>query len=101
MLLSIKQFPRVQKWLFSQISDSGRKAGAGFVVACVQQVGIEGHADVSQEGAAPFDFSQTVEVVTDDMKSTKPSPVSPMPAGMISRLNKEELKDLLAYLLGK
>jgi putative heme-binding domain-containing protein len=49
----------------------------------------------------PFDFNQTVEVVLSDVESTMPSPISPMPAGMINRLNKEELKDLLAYLLSK
>lgn len=49
----------------------------------------------------PFDFSQTVEVVTDEIVSTKPSVLSPMPAGMLNRLNKEEVMDLLAYLLGK
>jgi len=39
--------------------------------------------------------------VLSDVESTMPSPISPMPAGMIDRLNKEELQDLLAYLLGK
>ena len=29
------------------------------------------------------------------------SPVSPMPPALINRLNPDELKDLLAYLLGK
>jgi hypothetical protein len=36
-----------------------------------------------------------------DIKENKLSDVSPMPAGIINRLNPEELKDLLAYLLGK
>jgi putative heme-binding domain-containing protein len=49
----------------------------------------------------PFDMSQTVEIERNDIKNIKPSPVSPMPPGMINRLNEEELKDMLAYLLGK
>lgn len=50
---------------------------------------------------SPFDFSATMEVERSQIKDIKPSPISPMPAGMINRLNADELKDLLAYLLGK
>lgn len=49
----------------------------------------------------PFDFTQTVEIERNEIKEVKPSPVSPMPPGLINRLNPDELKDLLAYLLGK
>ena len=49
----------------------------------------------------PFDFSQTTEIERNEIKEIKRSPVSPMPAGLINRLNPSELKDLLAYLLGK
>ena len=49
----------------------------------------------------PFDFTQTVEIEKQLIKDKKPSPVSPMPPGLINRLNPDELKDLLAYLLGK
>jgi len=49
----------------------------------------------------PFDRSQTIEIERNDFKGMKPSPVSPMPPALINRLNPEELKDLLAYLLGK
>jgi len=49
----------------------------------------------------PFDYAQKVEVKRSDIKSTKLSEVSPMPAGMINRLNAEELKDLFAYMLQK
>jgi putative heme-binding domain-containing protein len=49
----------------------------------------------------PFDFSQTIEIERDAIKDLQPSPVSPMPPGLINRLNPEELKDLLAYLLGQ
>ncbi|MEO5713833.1 MAG: c-type cytochrome [Luteolibacter sp.] len=49
----------------------------------------------------PFDRSQTIEIERNDIKGMKPSPVSPMPPALINRLNPDELKDLLAYLLGK
>lgn len=49
----------------------------------------------------PFDYGQKTEVKRSDIKATKLSEVSPMPAGMINRLNPDELKDLLAYMLGK
>ena len=50
---------------------------------------------------SPFDFSQTVEIERNQIKEKKPSPVSPMPPALINALNPEELKDLLAYILGK
>ncbi|MBC7981063.1 MAG: c-type cytochrome [Armatimonadetes bacterium] len=49
----------------------------------------------------PFDYTQKVEVKRSDINESKLSKVSPMPAGMINRLNSEELKDLLGYLLAK
>ncbi len=49
----------------------------------------------------PFDFSATTEIEQNEIKETKKSPVSPMPPGLIDRLNADELKDLMAYLLGK
>ena len=49
----------------------------------------------------PFDYGQKVEIKRSDIKGNALSDVSPMPAGMINRLNTEELKDLLAYLLSK
>ncbi|MDB6080402.1 MAG: heme-binding protein, partial [Akkermansiaceae bacterium] len=49
----------------------------------------------------PFDFSATIEIPKSDIKQLKKSPISPMPPGLIGRLNPDELKDLLAYLLGK
>ncbi len=51
--------------------------------------------------ANPFDFSQKIEISRADIKTIKPSQVSPMPPAMINRLNPDELKDLLAYLLRK
>lgn len=50
---------------------------------------------------SPFDPSQTTEVERNEIKDMKPSPVSQMPPGLINRLNPDELKDLLAYLLAK
>lgn len=50
---------------------------------------------------SPFDFTQTIEIEQNDIQDSKPSPVSPMPLGLVNRLNPDELKDLLAYLLGK
>ena len=52
-------------------------------------------------GVNPFDYSYQIEVSRSDIKSEKPSASSPMPPGMINRLNPDELKDLLAYLLQK
>ncbi|MCU0795126.1 MAG: c-type cytochrome [Akkermansiaceae bacterium] len=49
----------------------------------------------------PFDFSQRTEVVRSEMKERRKSPVSPMPPGLINRLNEKELRDLLGYLMGK
>ena len=49
----------------------------------------------------PFDYDQKIEIKRFDIRTSKLSEISPMPAGMINRLNPEELKDLFAYLLGK
>lgn len=49
----------------------------------------------------PFDMQQHTKIAKADVKSTKNSAMSPMPPSLINRLNEEELKDLLAYLLGK
>lgn len=48
----------------------------------------------------PYDLSQTVEVERGDIKQVKPSPISPMPAGLVNRMGEKELKALLAYLIG-
>lgn len=52
-------------------------------------------------GINSFDPSQTVEVERGEVVKIERSPVSPMPAGLINQLNQDELRDLLAYLLGK
>ena len=51
---------------------------------------------VSQNPHAP---DQTREIPKDQVVDTKLSTVSWMPPGTINRLNAEEVKDLLAYLV--
>lgn len=48
----------------------------------------------------PYDMSQTIEIERGDVKEVKPSPISPMPAGLVNRMNEQELEGLLGYLLG-
>lgn len=48
-----------------------------------------------------FDLSQVTKISKKDVKEIRDSPASPMPPALINRLNEDELKDLLAYLLGK
>ncbi len=50
---------------------------------------------------SPFDFTQTIEIERNQIKGVNKSPISPMPPALINSLNPDELKDLLAYLLGK
>lgn len=50
-------------------------------------------------GTSPFDFTQTRKIERSLIHSVEPSPVSPMPGGLLNRLNEDELRDLLAYLL--
>ena len=49
---------------------------------------------------SPFDMSQTMSIPTKTIREKSPSPASPMPAGLINQLNEEDLRDLLAYLMG-
>jgi len=46
----------------------------------------------------PFNLAQETVIPRSDIASEEPSPVSLMPAGLINRLNEEELLDLMAYL---
>ena len=46
----------------------------------------------------PYNLAQETEIASADVASSEPSPVSLMPAGLINRLNEEELRDLMAYL---
>jgi putative heme-binding domain-containing protein len=51
--------------------------------------------------ANAFDLTQVFEIQRSEVKEIRDSPVSPMPPALINRLNEEELKDLLAFLLEK
>jgi len=60
---------------------------------------IEATDDKWTVATNPYDLGQTVEIARDDKSKVEPSPVSPMPQGLVNRLNADELKDLLASLL--
>lgn len=47
----------------------------------------------------PFDPSNTQKIPVSDIQKNNPSKRSMMPSGLINRLNEEEVRDLLAYLL--
>lgn len=47
----------------------------------------------------PFNLIQTRTLERETVEKIAPSPVSPMPGGLINRLNEDELRDLLAYLM--
>ena len=47
----------------------------------------------------PFDMVNTVTIPKADIRELGPSPVSPMPPGLLNRLNGEEIADLFAFLL--
>jgi putative heme-binding domain-containing protein len=40
----------------------------------------------------------TIEIAAADVKSEAPSPVSPMPTGLLNELTKEQVLELMAYL---
>lgn len=46
----------------------------------------------------PFNESYTVEITKGDIEKRELSPLSPMPSGLLNRLNPKEIKDLFAYL---
>ena len=49
--------------------------------------------------ANPFDFSVLTKTPIGDVASVEPSQVSMMPPGTIAPMNKDELSDLIAYLI--
>jgi putative heme-binding domain-containing protein len=49
----------------------------------------------------PEDSTKIAEVKKSDIEEIKPSPVSLMPEGLLKPLNKDEVLDLLAYLLSR
>ena len=46
----------------------------------------------------PFNESYTVELAKEQVIKREPSPLSPMPSGLLNRLNPKEIKDLFAYI---
>ena len=48
---------------------------------------------------SPFATDVTVYVRKDKLKKIELSKTSPMPSGLINRLNEQELTDLIAYML--
>lgn len=46
----------------------------------------------------PFNESYTVEIAKEDVEKQELSPLSPMPSGLLNRLNPKEVKDLFAYM---
>ncbi len=73
------------------------RTDGGSIVGKIVEVNGRGGIIVATN---PFDFSQTMTIPAKLIASQKPSPVSPMPAGLINTLNEEDLRDLIAYLLG-
>ena len=49
----------------------------------------------------PQDPSKIVEVARDDIETLEPSPISLMPADLFDNLNRDEVLDLLAYVLSR
>ena len=47
----------------------------------------------------PYDPSQKTTIEKSQIKGEKPSPASIMPAGLLNRLNQDEVADLIAYLV--
>lgn len=45
--------------------------------------------------------AKPVRIPVDQVAKVVPSPLSPMPAGLLNRMSKEEIRDLVAFLLGE
>ena len=60
---------------------------------------------LSQEGEEitiapnPYSSSYTVKLAKNDIEKEEASPISPMPPGLMNRLNEQEIMDLVAYLM--
>ncbi len=59
------------------------------------------HDDTLHVSPNMFDPNELVTVSAKQVKSIEPSKVSPMPEGLIYMLNKDEILDLMAYLLSR
>ena len=73
-----------------------KKDGSSVIGRVIRQ--DENTVEINQN---PFDVSQTITLQKADIESEKPSPASIMPAGLLNRLNGEEVTDLIAYLVAK
>ena len=49
----------------------------------------------------PYSSTYTTELAKSDIEKQEISPISPMPPGLFNRLNQEEIRDLLGYLLSE
>lgn len=47
----------------------------------------------------PYDATQITRLAKSEVQTTGRSPFSPMPPGLLNRLNESEIRDLLAYLM--
>ncbi len=45
--------------------------------------------------------AKPVRIPIDQVRKVEPSPQSPMPAGSLDRMSKDEIRDLIAFLLGE
>ncbi len=79
------------QYVFSVISLKDGSALSGRVV---QE--RDGQLEVATNA---FDFTQTIQIPRESVTSIEPSGVSPMPPALVNRLNREELLDLLAYMI--
>ena len=49
----------------------------------------------------PVDATKVIEIAKDDIDEASPSPVSLMPDKLLNPLNKNEVLDLIAYLMSR
>ena len=50
---------------------------------------------------SPYDITATKEIAKSDIQETSTSPISPMPAKLLDRLNEQEVLDLMVYLMAE
>lgn len=60
---------------------------------------IEGRDGSYIVATNPFDLSQTTQIDRNDLAKVEPSKVSPMPPSLVNRMNDQELKALIDYLM--
>lgn len=48
---------------------------------------------------SPYDMTQTTDIQKSDVKQKMLSSISPMPAKLLNRLNEQEVRDLMVYLI--